>query len=58
MDTPEERRPLVRRRRKWDDNIRTDFREIDWEGVDSVHLAEDRDQWQVLVNMVMNLWLL
>jgi len=29
--------------------------EIEWEGVDLMHLAQDRDQWQALVNAVMNL---
>jgi hypothetical protein len=37
------------------DNIRIDVREIGWEGVDRMHLAEDRDQWRALVNTVMNL---
>jgi hypothetical protein len=32
------------------------FREIGWEGVDWMHLAQDRDQWWALVNMIMNLW--
>jgi hypothetical protein len=31
-----------------------DFREIGWEGVDWICLPQDRDQWQVLVNAVMN----
>jgi hypothetical protein len=31
-------------------------KEIGWEGVDSMHVAKDTDQWQDLVNMVMNLW--
>jgi hypothetical protein len=30
--------------------------ETGWEGVEWMHLAQDRDQWWVLVNMVMNLW--
>jgi hypothetical protein len=34
--------------------IRMDLREIGWEGVDWIHLAQDRDQWQALVNMIMN----
>jgi hypothetical protein len=29
-----------------------DFREIEWEGVDWIHLAQDRDQWWALVNTV------
>jgi len=31
-----------------------DLREIGWKGVDQIHLTWDRDQWQALVNMVMN----
>jgi len=52
---PEGKRPLGRHKRGREDNIRMDLREIGWEGVDWTHLAEDRDQWQALVNMVMNL---
>jgi hypothetical protein len=36
------------------DNIKMDFREIRWDGVDWFDMAEDRDQWRVLVNMVLN----
>jgi hypothetical protein len=32
-----------------------DLREIGWDGVDWIELAQDRDQWRALVNMVMNL---
>jgi hypothetical protein len=32
-----------------------DLREIRWEDVDCIHLAEDREQWRAVVNMVMNL---
>jgi hypothetical protein len=35
--------------------IRMDLTEIDWEGVDWMHLFEDRDQWRALVNTVTNL---
>jgi len=38
-----------------DYNIRIDLREIEWEGVDCMHLAQDRDQWVAVVNTVMNL---
>jgi hypothetical protein len=31
-----------------------DLREVGWEGVDLMHLAQDRDQWRAIVNMVMN----
>jgi hypothetical protein len=51
---PEGRRPLGRHRRRWKDNIQMDlgmgFGNVDW-----IHLAQDRDRWQALVNTVMNL---
>jgi hypothetical protein len=50
----EGRRPLGRPRRRWEDT-RMDLREIGWEAVDLLHLAQDKDQWRVLVNKVMNL---
>jgi hypothetical protein len=39
------KRPLWTRHR-WEDNIETDLSEIRWDGVDWIHLAEDRDQWR------------
>jgi ribosome biogenesis protein Nip4 len=51
---PEGKRPLERPRRRWKDNIRMDLTETGRECVDWAHLVQDRDQWQVLVNMVMN----
>jgi hypothetical protein len=35
--------------------LKIDLREIGWGGVDWVYLAQDRDQWRALVNMVMKL---
>jgi hypothetical protein len=52
---PEWKRPFGRPRHQWEDNIKMDLREIGWEGVDWIHLAQDRDQWLTLVNMIMNL---
>jgi len=52
----EEKRPLGRPRRRWEGNIRMNFREIGWKGVDWIHLAQDRDQWRILVNTIMNRW--
>jgi hypothetical protein len=40
----EGKRPLARSRGIWEDNIRMDLREIGWEGVNWMHLAQDRDQ--------------
>jgi hypothetical protein len=41
---PEGKRPLVRLRRRWVDNIKMDFREVGWDGRDWIDLAQDRDQ--------------
>jgi hypothetical protein len=50
------KRPLRRPRHIWEDNVTIDLRDIGWEGVmDWMYLAQDRNQWKVLVNMVMNL---
>jgi hypothetical protein len=52
---PEGKRPLGRPRRSWVDNIKMDLREIGWDGTNWIDLAQDRDQWRALVNMVMYL---
>jgi hypothetical protein len=51
---PEGKRPLGRPRRRWVDNIKMHLREIGWDGMDWIDLAQDRDQWRALVNTVMN----
>jgi hypothetical protein len=40
---------------RWVGNIRMDLREIGWDGMDWINLAQDRDWWRALVNTVMNL---
>jgi hypothetical protein len=50
------KRPCGKPRHSWEDNIRMDVREIGLEGVDWMHLAQDRDQLWAVVNTVMNLW--
>jgi hypothetical protein len=52
---PEGRRPLGRPRRSWEDIIKMDLREVGWEGMDWINLAQDRDRWWAFVNAVMNL---
>jgi hypothetical protein len=52
---PEGKRPLGRPRRTWMDNIKMDLREIGWDGVDWIDMAQDRDHWRALVNTVVNL---
>jgi hypothetical protein len=52
---PEGKRPLGRPRRRWMDNIKLDLRDIGWDCMNWIDLAQDRDQWRTLVNTVMNL---
>jgi hypothetical protein len=51
---PEGKRPLGRPRRRWVDNIKTDLREIGWDGMDWIDLAHNRGQCRALVNTVKN----
>jgi hypothetical protein len=55
VGNPEGNRPLGRPRRRWVDNIKVDLREIGWDGMDWIYLAEDWEQWRALVNTVINL---
>jgi hypothetical protein len=55
---PEGKRPLERLRRRWEDGIKMDLRQIGWEGVEWNRLAQDRDRWWAVVNAVMNPWVL
>jgi len=50
------KRLLVRHRRRWNDNIKTDFQEVVWDGMVWVHVAEDRNTWRAPVHVVFNLW--
>jgi hypothetical protein len=52
---PEGKRPHGRLRHWWEYNIRMNLREIGWEDVDWIHLAQDRDPWWALVYTVMKL---
>jgi hypothetical protein len=52
---PEGRRPLGRPRRRWEDNIKMDLKEIGFGNMDWIHWAQDRDRWRALVNTVINL---
>ena len=57
LGNPEGRRPLVRPRRRWVDNIRMDLQEVGcgYTCMDWIGLAQDRDRWRTLVSAVMNL---
>jgi hypothetical protein len=52
---PEGKRPLGRPRRRWEDGIRMNLREIGFGSVDWIQLAQDRDRWRAVVSAVMNL---
>jgi hypothetical protein len=52
---PEGKRPLRKPRRRSVGNIKIDLREIGWDGMDWINLAQDMDQWRAFVNTVMNL---
>jgi hypothetical protein len=52
---PEGKRPLGRRRRRWEDGIRMDLREIGLGGVDCIRLSQNRDRWRAVVSAVTNL---
>jgi hypothetical protein len=54
VGNPEGKIPLGRPRRRWVDDIKIDLREIGWDGMDWIDLAQDRDQWRALVKAVMN----
>ena len=53
---PEGKRPLERSRHRWEDNIKMDLQEVGCGGMDWIMLGQDRDRWQVLVNVITNLW--
>jgi hypothetical protein len=55
VEKPERNRPLGRPRRRREDGIRMNLREIGLGGVDWIRLAEDRDRWRAVVSAVVNL---
>ena len=50
---PEGKRPLGRPRRRWEDDIKMDLREVGCGGMDWIDLAQDRDRWRTLASVVM-----
>ena len=51
---PDGKSPLGRPRRRWEDNIKMDLQEVGCGGMDWIELAQDRDRWWALVNVIMN----
>jgi len=52
---PVGKRQLGRPKLRWEDNMKMDFQEMGFGGMDCIELAQDRDRWRALVNTVMNL---
>jgi Lhr-like helicase len=50
--SPERKRQLGKPKRRWEENIKMDLKEIRWEVVDWIHVAQDTDHGRVLVNTV------
>jgi hypothetical protein len=55
FERPEGKRSLGRPRRRWEDNINLDLREMGIDGANWIQLAQDRVKWRACVNTVMNL---
>jgi hypothetical protein len=51
---PEEKKPRGRSRRRWEDNVRNNLREIGWEGTDSIHLGYNKYHWRAVLKTAMN----
>jgi hypothetical protein len=51
---PDRKRPLGRPKCVWEDNIKMDLQEVRCRGMDWIELAQDRERWRALVNVVMN----
>jgi hypothetical protein len=57
LGNPYGKRLLVRPRNAREDNIKLNLKELGWEGVDLIHVAQDRKwQWRALVNILRNRW--
>jgi hypothetical protein len=52
---PEEKRPLGRPRRRWEDNIKMYLQEVGCGEMEWMELAQDRDRWRALVKAIKNL---
>jgi len=55
LGKPEGKRLLGRPRFRWEDNIKMNLQEVGCEGMDWIGLAQDRDRWRAVVNVVINL---
>jgi glucose dehydrogenase len=54
LGKPKGNKPLGRTRHRWVENVKIDFRGIEWGDVDCIDLAQDRGKWRALVNTATN----
>jgi hypothetical protein len=52
---PDGKRPYGRRMRRWEGNIKMELQEMGWGVVDWINLAQDRDRWRTVINVLMYL---
>jgi hypothetical protein len=52
---PEGKRSLGRPRFRWEDNVKIDLQEVGCGDMDWIDMAQERDRWRAVVNVVMNL---
>jgi len=50
--------PFGRSKRKWENNIKADLKEIEMGGRGQICLPEDRNNWRTLVDTALNVWAL
>ena len=55
MGKTEGKKPLGSSRRRWEDNIKMDLQEVGFGIMDWIELAQERDSWRTVVNVIMNL---
>jgi hypothetical protein len=55
VGNPGGKRQLGRPWSKWEDNIKMDLQEVECGGMDWMELAQDRNRWRTLVNVVMDI---
>jgi len=55
VERPDGNRTFGKSVSRWEDNSKLDLKDVGWESIGWIDLAQDRDRWRTLVNAVMNL---
>jgi len=56
--TPEGKRKFGGLKCRWQDNIKIDLKGTDYDKIDWIHEAQDREEWWAVLNMLINLWVI